>query len=45
MRDARGAVIGAMAIGRDITTRYLEERERRAHIEALEARLRALQKK
>lgn len=45
VKDARGEVIGAMAIGRDITTRYLEERERRARIEALEARLRALQER
>ncbi|MEO8506905.1 MAG: PAS domain S-box protein [Betaproteobacteria bacterium] len=38
VKDAQGTVIGAMAIGRDITTRYLNEKDQRARLEALEAK-------
>lgn len=37
VKDAQGAVIGAMALGRDITARYLKEKDQRAHLAALEA--------
>ena len=38
VKDAHDAVIGAMAIGRDITARYLKEKAQRARMEALEAK-------
>jgi len=38
VKDAQDAVIGAMAIGRDITARYLKEKDQRARMEALEAK-------
>ena len=37
-KDAQDAVIGAMAIGRDITAHYLKEKDQRARMEALEAK-------
>jgi PAS domain S-box-containing protein len=43
VKDAQGAVIGAMAIGRDITARYEEEKARRAHVGELEPALKAKQ--
>ena len=37
VKNAQGAVIGAMAIGRDITARYLKSKDQWPHLEALEA--------
>lgn len=36
LKDAAGAVVGAIAAGRDATERYLAEREQRAKLAALE---------
>jgi PAS domain S-box-containing protein len=38
VRDAQGAVVGAMAIGRDITARYEEEKARHARAGELKRR-------
>jgi PAS domain S-box-containing protein len=43
VKDADGTVIGAMAIGRDITARFEEEKAQRARIGALEAAAQAKQ--
>ena len=40
-RDRAGAVVGAFAIGRDCTARYLSERALRAHVSELERKLEA----
>ncbi len=37
LKDAAGQVTGAMAVGRDVTTRFLAEREMRAKLAALQA--------
>lgn len=39
LKDASGAVVGAMAVGRDVTARHLAEREARAKLQALEKAL------
>lgn len=39
VKDERGAVLGAFAIGRDCTQRYLAEAEARTKLAALEAQL------
>ena len=39
VKDANGFVLGAFAVGRDCTARYLAEREAKARIAALEARV------
>ena len=39
VKDANGFVLGAFAIGRDCTRRYLAEADAKAHAAALEARL------
>jgi PAS domain S-box-containing protein len=36
LKDPSGAVVGAIASGRDVTARYLAEREQRAKLAALE---------
>jgi PAS domain S-box-containing protein len=43
VKDADGTVIGAMAIGRDITARFEDEKAQRARIGALEAAAQAKQ--
>jgi PAS domain S-box-containing protein len=40
--DAAGAVTGAVAVGRDITARFLAEKEQRRRVDELEAQLKAL---
>jgi hypothetical protein len=42
VRDVAGAVIGALAIGRDCTARYLKDNELRARLSALEEKLKTL---
>jgi PAS domain S-box len=44
VKDPSGAVIGALAVGRDVTARYLAENELRAQIRALEEKLAAAPK-
>ena len=39
VKDAQGAVLGAFAVGRDCTERYLAEANAKAHLAAVEARL------
>jgi len=39
LKDPSGAVVGAIAAGRDATARYLAEREQRAKLAALEKQL------
>lgn len=39
VKDAQGAVIGAFAVGRDCTERYLAEANAKAHLAAVEAQL------
>lgn len=43
VKDAQGVVLGAMAIGRDITTRFEEEKEQRVRMTELETALRTKQ--
>jgi PAS domain S-box-containing protein len=42
VRDADGSVLGAFAIGRDCTARYLEERALTARVQELEAKVDAV---
>lgn len=42
VKDANGFVLGAFAVGRDCTARYLAERETKVRIEELEAKVGAL---
>lgn len=42
VKDANGFVLGAFAVGRDCTARYLAERETKARLEELEAKVGAL---
>lgn len=45
VKDAHGTVVGAMAIGRDITARFEEEKAQRIRLGELEAALKPLQQK